>query len=127
MQDWRWGDLHTATFKNMGLGQSGIAPLEWLLNRGPYEVDGTGGVPNATSYNLQEPFEVSSLPSQRMIVDLQYFENSLSMHTTGQSAHAFHKHYADFIDPWRNIEYHPMLWTRGQVEAAADDYLLLLP
>ena len=127
MEDWRWGDLHTATFRKLGLGQSGIAPIERMLNRGPYVVDGGGGVPNATAYSLSDPFEVSSVPSQRMIVDLQYFENSLSMHTTGQSGHAFNRHYADLIDHWRNFEYHPLLWTRGQVEAAADDQLTLLP
>jgi len=49
------------------------------------------------------------------------------MHTTGQSGHPFHRHYDDMIDPWRNIEYHPMLWTRGQVEAAVVDYLILTP
>jgi penicillin amidase len=127
MQDWRWGDLHTATFVKLGLGQSGIAPLERLLNRGPFEVAGSGGVPNATGYSLGTPYEVSSVPSQRMIVDLQYFENSLGMHTTGQSGHAFHRHYTDMIDPWRDIEYHPMLWTRGQVESAVDDLLTLTP
>ncbi|MDF1501207.1 MAG: penicillin acylase family protein [Anaerolineales bacterium] len=127
MEEWRWGDLHTATFKDLGLGQSGIVPIEWLFNRGPVEADGTGGAPNATGYSLADPYEVTSLPSQRMIVDLQYFENSLTMHTTGQSGHTFHKHYADFIDPWRNIEYHPMLWTRGQVEAAAADHMTLIP
>lgn len=127
MEDWRWGDLHTATFRNQSLGLSGIAPIEWLLNRGPYEVDGTGGAPNATGYSLMEPFEIVALPSQRMLVDLQYFENSLTMHTTGQSGHPFHKHYADLVDHWRNIEYHSMLWTRGQVEAAADSHLTLLP
>ncbi len=127
MEDWRWGDIHTATFRDQGLGQSGIAPLEWILNRGPYEVDGASYAPNATSYSLADPYAVTGLPSQRMIVDLQYFENSLSMHTTGQSGHAFNKHYADFIDHWRNIEYHPMLWTLGQVEAAADKQLTLMP
>jgi penicillin amidase len=127
IEDWRWGDLHTATFEKVGLGQSGIAPLEMLLNRGPYEVDGAGGVPNATGYSLEAPFEVSSVPSQRMIIDLQYFENSLSIHTTGQSGHAFHRHYTDMVDLWRNIEYHPMLWTRGQVEAAAETHLTLTP
>lgn len=127
IEDWRWGDIHTATFRDQGLGQSGIAPLEWLLNRGPYEVDGGSYAPNATSYSLSDPYEVTGLPSQRMIVDLQYFENSLSMHTTGQSGHAFNRHYADLIDPWRNIEYHPLLWTRGQVEAAAVRQLTLMP
>lgn len=127
MEDWRWGELHTATFKNQSLGLSGIAPIEWLFNRGPFDVDGTGGAPNATGYSLSEPYEVTALPSQRLIVDMQYFENSLSMHTTGQSGHPFHRHYADLIDPWRAGEYHPLLWTRGQVEGAAASHLTLLP
>jgi penicillin amidase len=113
--------------KNQSLGQSGIWLLEWLLNRGPVAVDGSSGTPNATSYSFANPYEVSAVPSQRHILDFQYFEQSLSMHTTGQSGHPFHPHYDDMIDPWRNIEYHPMLWTRGQVEAAVADYLVLTP
>ncbi len=127
IESWNWGRLHTATFKNQSLGQSGIWLLEWLLNRGPVAVDGSSGTPNATSYSFANPYEVSAVPSQRHILDFQYFEQSLSMHTTGQSGHPFHPHYDDMIDPWRNIEYHPMLWTRGQVEAAVADYLVLTP
>jgi penicillin amidase len=127
IDDWTWGDVHTATFKNQSLGQSGIFLLEWLLNRGPYPVDGSSGTVNATSYSFANPFGLTGVPSQRHILDFQYFEQSLSMHTTGQSGHPFHRHYADMIDPWRNIQYHPMLWTRGQVEAAMDDYLVLEP
>jgi len=124
---WTWGKLHTATFENQSLGQSGIGLLEWLLNRGPVPVDGSSGAVNNTAYSFSNPYTVSSVPSQRQILDFQYFEQSLSMHTTGQSGHPFHPHYADMIDPWRNIEYHPMLWTRGQVEAAMEDYLILTP
>ena len=76
---------------------------------------------------MNEPFGVVGLPSYRQVVDLQYFENSQSMHTTGQSGNTFHKHYDDMIDPWRNIEYHPMLWTRGQVEAAVESRMILTP
>jgi penicillin amidase len=126
-EKWTWGSVHTATFTNQSLGQSGIGFIEWLLNRGPVAVDGSNYVPNATSYSFSDPYEVTGVPSQRQILDLQYFEQSLSMHTTGQSGHPFHRHYADMIDPWRNIEYHPMLWTRGQVEAAVEDYLILTP
>ncbi|TFH35798.1 MAG: penicillin acylase family protein, partial [Anaerolineales bacterium] len=127
IDQWTWGKLHTATFENQSLGQSGIGFIEWLLNRGPVAVDGSAGAVNNTAHSLSEPYTVTSVPSQRQILDFQYFEQSLSMHTTGQSGHPFHPHYADMIDPWRNIEYHPMLWTRGQVEAAAEDTLILTP
>jgi penicillin amidase len=31
------------------------------------------------------------------------------------------------IDPWRNIQYHPMLWSRTEVEAQAEGILRLVP
>ncbi len=127
MSSWKWGDLHTATFRNQSLGNSGIGIIEAIFNRGPVAVDGTGGAVNATSYSMSDPYAVAAVPSQRQIVDLEYFERSLTMHTTGQSGHPFHPHYDDMIDPWRNIQYHPMLWTRGQVEAAAEAHLTLTP
>ncbi len=127
MSSWKWGELHTATFRNQSLGNSGIGIIEAIFNRGPVAVDGTGGAVNATSYRMSDPYAVAFVPSQRQIVDLEYFERSLTMHTTGQSGHPFHRHYDDMIDPWRNIQYHPMLWTRGQVEAAAEAHLTLMP
>jgi penicillin amidase len=63
----------------------------------------------------------------RMLVDLGNLGNSLLIHTTGQSGHAYHPHYADMTDLWRNIQYHPMLWGREQVEAGAEGHLRLTP
>jgi penicillin amidase len=127
MNAWRWGDLHTATFENQSLGQSGIAPIEWIFNRGPVETDGTIATVNNTGYDLGHPFVVDTTPSYRQIVDLGDFASSLSIHTTGQSGHPFHPHYDDMIEMWRNLQYHPMLWARAQVEAAAEAHLQLTP
>ncbi|MGQ9710524.1 MAG: penicillin acylase family protein [Anaerolineae bacterium] len=127
MEKWRWGDLHTATFKNQALGQSGIAWIERIFNRGPVATDGTAGAVNNTGYNLNAPYTVRSGPSYRQIVDVEDWSRSLSINTTGQSGHPFHRHYDDMIDPWRNIQYHPMLWSRTEVEAQAEGILLLVP
>ena len=127
MARWRWGDLHTATFENQSLGQSGIGPIEAIFNRGPVPVDGTSRTVNATAYSPNNPYTVTWIPSQRQIVDLEDFTRSVSMHTTGQSGHPYHRHYDDMIDPWRNIEYHPMLWKRADVEADAEGVLVLTP
>jgi penicillin amidase len=127
MARWSWGDLHTATFANQSLGQSGIGPVEALFNRGPVPVDGTLATVNNTSYRPSQPYGVAVVPSYRQIVDLADFNRSLSMHTTGQSGHPFHTHYDDMIDPWRNIEYHPMLWARDGVDADAQGVLVLEP
>jgi penicillin amidase len=127
MSRWHWGDLHSATFENQSLGRCGISPVEALFNRGPVPVDGSYGTVNATGYSLGNPYAVNSVPSQRQIVDLGDFSRSLSMHTTGQSGHAYHPHYDDMINPWRNIEYHPMLWERADVEADTEGVLVLTP
>jgi penicillin amidase len=108
---WTWGELHTATFRNQSLGQSGIAPIEALFNRGPFSVGGGSSIVNATAWDVQEGYQVQSLPSERMIVDLSDFDNSLWIHPTGQSGHAFHRNYLDMVDLWRQVEYLPMLWT----------------
>jgi penicillin amidase len=127
MSQWRWGELHTATFENQSLGQSGIGPVEAIFNRGPVPVDGTIATVNNTGYSSRRPYVVAAVPSYRQIIDLDDWTRSVSMHTTGQSGHPYHKHYDDMIDPWRNIEYHPMLWVRADVEADAEGTLVLRP
>jgi penicillin amidase len=124
---WAWGDLHTSTFDNQTLGNSGISVIESIFNRGPVATSGGDSIVNATAWNVPEGFEVSSVPSMRQIIDVGDFSASLTMHTTGQSGHPYNPHYDDMIDPWRNIEYHPMLWDETQVQAAAKDHLTLTP
>jgi penicillin amidase len=127
MDRWRWGDLHTATFENQSLGHCGVRLVERIFNRGPVAVDGTVATVYNTGYVLDSPYGVNTVSSQRQIVDLGNLTRSVSMHTTGQSGHPFHPHYDDMIDPWRNIEYHPMLWERADVEADAEGVLVLRP
>jgi penicillin amidase len=62
-----------------------------------------------------------------MIVDLSDLNNSLSIHPTGQSGHAYHPHYTDMVDLWRNIQYHGMLWERADIETNAEGHLQLIP
>ena len=124
---WSWGKLHGSTFRNPTLGESGIAPIEALFNRGPFRTAGGESIVNANGWNVLEPYEVDWVPSMRMIVDLGSLDNSLSMHTTGQSGHAYHRHYIDMADSWRLIEYQPMRWERAEIEASAVDHLRLAP
>ncbi|MGH2523403.1 MAG: penicillin acylase family protein, partial [Anaerolineales bacterium] len=132
---WKWGTLHTSTFVNATLGRSGIQPIEALFNRGPFPTAGGSSIVNATGWSMArddrnepgDPYAVSSLPSMRMIVDLGNLDDSLTIHTTGQSGHAFHAHYIDMADRWRNIQYHPMLWSQADVERQAEAHLTLMP
>jgi penicillin amidase len=122
-----WGQLHTSTFRNATLGESGIAPIENLFNRGPFPTSGGESLVNATGWDVLKSFDVNSLPSMRMIVDLNDLNKSLSVHTTGQSGHAYHPHYIDMADLWRNIQYYPMLWDESSVINNAEGHLLLVP
>jgi len=126
-ENWAWGELHTVTFRNATLGESGIAPIEALFNRGPYPTSGGESIVNATGWTSTEGYFVDWLPSMRMIVDLGNLQNSLAIHTTGQSGHAYHQHYIDMADLWRQISYHPMYWERAAIEAGAEGHLRLAP
>lgn len=125
--NWRWGDLHRAEFANAPFGQSGIAPLEWIFNRGGFEVDGGRSIVNATGWSPSNGYEVVTLPSMRMIVDLADFDRSVTINTTGQSGHTFHEHYMDLAPLWANEELLPMHWTRGAVEDDSEGILILRP
>lgn len=124
---WRWGNLHTATFVSAPLGQSGIAALEQLVNNGPVAVSGSSRAINNTAWSASEPFGVTSLPSFRMIIDTADWDNSLAVHTTGQSGHPFSQHYADMIDPWRTINYYPLAYGTDAVSQIASSVLRLRP
>ncbi len=127
MNGWTWGKLHTATFVNQSLGQSGIGPIEALFNRGPFAADGGSALVNATGWSAASPFQVRSLPSMRAVYDPASWSNSRTIHTTGQSGHPYHKHYDDFIALWLNGRTHPMLWDRAEVEKQAEGVLTLTP
>ncbi len=124
---WKWGELHTATFRNQTLGESGIGLIESLFNRGPASTSGGEELVNATGWILGESFEVDWLPSEREIVDLSNLDNSLALHTTGQSGHAFHPHYADMIPLWATVQYYPMWWEQASVIEDAEGHLVLIP
>jgi penicillin amidase len=124
---WNWGDLHVATFTNQTLGESGIAPIEALFNRGTFRTNGGESIVNATGWDATEGYTVTWLPSMRMIVDLGDLRNSVTVHTTGESGHAYHPHYIDMADLWRNIQYYPMLWNEQAVVSNAVNHLVLKP
>ncbi|MFN8413023.1 MAG: penicillin acylase family protein [Anaerolineales bacterium] len=127
MSKWNWGDMHAATFRNSTLGESGVFLIEDLLNRGPYPVGGGEAIINATGWSVIDGYETNWLPSMRMIVDLGNLNNSVTVHTTGESGHAYHKHYDDMAPMWANIEYYPMWWNQDSVVKDAEGHLELIP
>jgi penicillin amidase len=98
---WNWGSLHALTLTNESFGESGIAPIEALFNRGPFPVGGGASVVDATGWALGDGFATSTVPSMRMTVDLADLDASRWNHLTGASGHAFHPNYADQFEAWR--------------------------
>ena len=124
---WNWGELHTAIFRNGTLGESGVPPIESLFNRGPFPTGGGSSIVNATAWNAVEGYQVIDVPSMRMIVDLSNLNNSLTIHTTGQSGHAYHPHYIDMAQTWANVEYYSMTWDQNEIMSVAQGHLVLMP
>ena len=73
---WRWGRLHTLTLTNQSFGESGIGPIEWLFNRGPYELGGGSSIVNAIGWDASIGYGVDWVPSMRMVVDLDDLDAS---------------------------------------------------
>jgi penicillin amidase len=124
---WTWGEMHAATFRNSTLGESGVFLIEDLLNRGPFPVGGGEAIINATGWSVRDGYETNWLPSMRMIVDLGDLNNSLTVHTTGESGHAYHEHYDDMAPLWANVQYYSMWWDQDSIIADAEGHLQLVP
>jgi penicillin amidase len=62
-----------------------------------------------------------------MIIDMSDISQSVCMNLTGQSGNPASQWYGNLIDSWLNVKYHPMLWTRQQVDAGAAHNLMLVP
>ncbi len=127
VSEWNWGDMHASTFRNGTLGESGIFLIEDLFNRGPFPTGGGEAIVNATGWSVRDGYETNWLPSMRMIVDLSNLDNSQTVHTTGQSGHAYHPHYDDMSSLWANVEYYPMWWEQESIINDSEAHLILVP
>ncbi|WP_022890624.1 penicillin acylase family protein [Agromyces italicus] len=124
---WRWGELHTLTLTNQSFGESGIGPIEWLFNRGPYELGGGSAIVNAIGWDASIGYGVDWVPSMRMVIDLDDLDESRWINLTGASGHAFNPHYDDQAPLWQRGETRPWPFTLDAVTEAAHDTLVLRP
>lgn len=126
-EDWRWGGLHQLELVNPTLGESGIGVVESLFNRGPFDVAGGGGLVNATSTDASQGYEVTAVPSMRMVVDLADLDRSRWIQLTGNSGHAYQRNYLDQFPLWRSGDTLPWAFSRDAVAERARDTLTLEP
>jgi penicillin amidase len=122
---WRYGRYHTLTLRHPLGAAAALAPL---FNRGPFPTGGdsdTVRMGHSPRQFAGQPYYVA--PSYRQICDLSNWDRSQSIHPVGQSGHPGSKHYADLINAWRTMQYHPMPWSRARVEDVAAERLTLEP
>ncbi|WP_244302941.1 penicillin acylase family protein [Leucobacter coleopterorum] len=126
-KNWNWGKLHALSLTSGTFGQSGIAPIEWLFNRGPYPVGGGSGVVNATGWSLDDGYETTTVPSMRTVMDPSDWDASTWQNLTGQSGHAFHPNYTDQTEGWTRDEQYTWAYSSEAVKDVTNDTLTLRP
>ena len=124
---WTWGSIHTLELTNASFGESGIGPIEWLFNRGPYPVAGGSSVVNAVGWDATVGYSVNWVPSMRQVVSLADFDRSTWVNLTGASGHAFHPNYTDQTPLWQHHQTRSWLFDLTAVKKAATDTLTLSP
>ncbi|MDT0379434.1 penicillin acylase family protein [Streptomyces sp. DSM 42041] len=124
---WSWGRLHRLMLKNQTIGTDGPGYLQWLLNRGPWDLGGGEATVNATGWNAAGGYDVSWVPSMRMVVNLDDFDESSWINLTGASGHTYHPHYVDQTDLWAEGEQLPWAYGDQAVEKGTEDKMVLMP
>ncbi len=124
---WRWGELHALPLESETFGQSGVAPIEWLVNHGTVDVGGGDATVDATGWSADEGYETDWVPSMRMVIDLADLDASRWVNLTGASGHAWHPNYTDQVSLWRRGRTTPWPFSRTATADAAEDTLTLRP
>ena len=127
MGAWRWGKAHVARHEHRPFGRHPqLSKLFDIVAPSP----GDAFTVNVGRHNLNEeanPFANRHAASLRAIYDFADLENSLYIHSGGQSGNVLSPHYASFTEAWSKGEYIPMKADRKALESGKHYVLRLLP
>jgi len=130
-KEWTWGRLHTMSIRHRPFGMADIPVISRLFSYGPIAAPGcdrfTVNAAWFTWDDAEHPYGASAGASQRIIMDVDDWDRSVAINSTGQSESLFHAHRADLIPMWQNLKYHPLLYTRKAVDAESTSVLKLVP
>ncbi|QPP08371.1 penicillin acylase family protein [Streptomyces bathyalis] len=127
IDSWSWGRLHHLMLKNQTIGTDGPGFMQFLLNRGPWDLGGGKDAVNATGWNAAGGYDVIWAPSMRMVVNLDNFDKSRWINLTGASGHAYNPHYVDQMDKWSEGALLPWAFSQRAVEKGTDEKMALTP
>ena len=104
-EGWRWGKVHELRFPH-ALGGANPA-FDWVFNRTLH----TGGAQETIAqiaYDPNDPYHAIWAPSWRMVADPADPDRSMWQDFTGQSGHAWSRHYDDLQPLWQSGQMQPM-------------------
>ena len=122
---WRWGAAHVARHEHRPFSRvRWLAP--WFDIVAPTPGDAyTVNVGRNRLENEAHPFASVHAASLRAIYDLGDLDNSLYIHSGGQSGNILSPHYKTFTDAWARGEYIPMIADWQKLEGAGAKRLVL--
>lgn len=127
MAAWRWGDAHMARSEHRPFSKvEGLARFFEIRVPTP----GDTYTVNVGRHNLKDekdPFLNRHAASLRALYDLSNLDNSLFIHSTGQSGNLLLPQYRNFTERWAQVRYLPMKTRREEVEKGRTGLLVLQP
>jgi len=121
---WQWGDLHRMEFVSP-IRRSGTG--KGLLGAGSHPAPGSAEVLYRGIYEFDQPYDVSTSASARMVADLGDPEKVLAVLPGGITGRVFHPHTTDQVLPFMNGEKRYWWFSDAAIEAHADSRLVLKP
>jgi penicillin G amidase len=124
---WRWGDAHAALSEHRPFSKQAMLAKIFDIS---VPSSGDSYSVNVGRHNINndaQPFANRHAASLRAIYDLSDLNQSVYMHSTGQSGNRLSPHYADFARKWAEMDYIPMTTNRSQIENGAKGRLTLAP
>jgi penicillin amidase len=127
MGAWSWGAAHYARHEHRPFGRvSWLAP--WFDITVPTPGDAyTVNVGRNRLEDAARPFASTHAASLRALYDLSDLDNSLYIHSGGQSGNVLSPHYKSFTQAWAKGDYIPMVTDRKRIEAGGVKRLRLVP
>ncbi len=127
MAKWRWGEAHVARHEHRPFGRHPLLQLGFDI-RVPTPGDTyTVNVGRKNFGDEERPFANRHAASLRAVYDLADLEQSLYIHSGGQSGNVLSPHYAAFTEAWAKNEYIRMTTKRSVLDAQPHRLLRLTP
>jgi hypothetical protein len=104
--EWRWGRLHTQSFRHPVLRAFDLPGVEKSGGAGTLEADGA---------------------TYREILDVGDWDRSLAINVPGQSGQPASPYYSNLLRMWADNDYFPLVYSRKAVDANTAHRLVLEP